>query len=82
LAIGAHRFESPDPAALRAIGGKPAMAIWGEADRTLGAQHFLPQFAGLFPQAPIHRLPRAGHSSLEDSPAEIAGLVPDFLQRI
>ncbi len=82
FATGAHRFELPDDAARRAIGGKPALAIWGEADRTLGAQHFLPLFAGLFPQAPIHRLPGVGHYSPEDAPEEIARLVSRFLQRV
>ena len=29
FATGAHRFETPDAAAERAIRGKPALAIWG-----------------------------------------------------
>jgi len=80
VASGAHRFESPDGAARGAMGRKPALAIWGEADRTLAAQHFLPLFSELFPQAPIHRLAGAGHYSLEDAPDVIAGLVTRFLQ--
>lgn len=54
-ATGAHRFETPDAAAASVIRTKPAMATWGEADRPLRAEHFLPQFAELFPPAPIHR---------------------------
>lgn len=79
FAIGAHRFEVPDAAALNAIRLKPALAIWGDADRTLAAEHFLPLFSELFPQAPIHRLARVGHYSLEDAPQEIAELIVAFL---
>ena len=81
LAIGAHRFETPDAAADRAIRAKPALAIWGEADRTLRAEHFLPLFAELFPSAPIHRLAGVGHYCLEDAPGEVASLVTHFIRR-
>jgi len=80
VAIGAHRFETPDAAALRAIRAVPALAIWGEADRTLRAEHFLPLFTDLWPSAPIHRLAGVGHYSLEDAPAPIASLVGEFLR--
>lgn len=79
LAIGAHRFEVPDAAAQRAIRAKPALAIWGDADRTLQAEHLLPLFSALFPHAPIHRLPRVGHYSLEDAPDAIGSLIETFL---
>ena len=80
FAIGAHRFETPDAAALAAVQGKPALAIWGEADRTLGAEHFLPLFSELFPAAPIHRLAGVGHYSFEDAPHQISRLIAEFLQ--
>lgn len=81
FAIGAHRFETPDEPARRAIASRPALALWGMADRTLHAQHFLPLFSEIFPRAPIHRLPTAGHYSLEDAPEEIAARVGLFLQQ-
>lgn len=81
FATGTHRFEAPDAAADRAIRGRPALAIWGEADRTLNAEHFLPLFACLFPDAPITRLPATGHYCLEDAPDRIARLVGDFLSQ-
>lgn len=81
MAIGAHRFATPDAAARRAIRARPALAIWGEADRTLRPQHFLPLFADLFPSAPIHRLSGVGHYCLEDAPGEVASLIGDFLRR-
>ncbi|MFP3505101.1 alpha/beta fold hydrolase [Burkholderia sp. SIMBA_062] len=80
FAIGAHRFEVPDATALDAVRSKPALAIWGEADRTLAAQHFLPLFSEIFPRAPIHRLAGVGHYSFEDAPQEIAGLIAGFLK--
>lgn len=79
FANGTHQFETPDAAALGTIRGKPALAIWGEADRTLHATHFLPLFAELFPTAPIVRLPGAGHYCFEDSPEEISSIIKDFL---
>lgn len=81
LAIGAHRFEAPDAAAERAIRAKPAIAIWGEADRTLRAEHFLPLFAELFPSAPIHRLAGVGHYCLEDAPDAVISHVTRFIER-
>ncbi|AOI90900.1 alpha/beta fold hydrolase [Burkholderia pseudomultivorans] len=79
FAIDAHRFEVPDAAALDAIRSKPAMAIWGDADRTLAAEHFLPLFGELFPRAPVHRLAGVGHYCLEDAPQEIGDLIRAFL---
>lgn len=81
FAIDAHRFEAPDAAAVKAIQGKPALAIWGEADRTLHARHFLPLFASLFPAAPVHRLPGVGHYSFEDAPEAIGSLILRHLQQ-
>lgn len=81
FASGAHRFETPDAAADRAIRAKPALAIWGEADRTLGAEHFLPLFRALFPAAPVERLAGVGHYCLEDASEPIARLISDFIRR-
>ncbi|WP_024507005.1 alpha/beta fold hydrolase [Bradyrhizobium sp. ARR65] len=80
FAIGAHRFETPDAAAERAIRGKPALAIWGEADRTLRAEYFLPLFSALFPDAPIKRLAGVGHYCLEDAPDDVTTLISAFVQ--
>jgi len=49
------------------------------ADRTLHAEHFLPLFSELFPDAPVHRLPGVGHYSLEDAPDAIADRIATFL---
>ncbi|KJC35660.1 alpha/beta hydrolase [Bradyrhizobium sp. LTSP885] len=81
FATGAHKFETPDPAADRAIRGKPALAIWGEADRTLHAEHFLPLFSAIFPDAPVRRLAGVGHYCFEDAPETITGLIVDFIRQ-
>jgi cis-3-alkyl-4-acyloxetan-2-one decarboxylase len=81
FATNAHNFATPDPAADRIIRGRPALAIWGEADRTLQAEHFLPLFSSLFPTAPIKTLTGVGHYCLEDSPETIAGLITEFLRQ-
>jgi cis-3-alkyl-4-acyloxetan-2-one decarboxylase len=81
FAIGAHRFEVPDAAADRAIRAKPALAIWGVADRTLHAEYFLPLFSELFPNAPIHRLAGVGHYCFEDAPNEVAALIVQFVNQ-
>lgn len=81
FATGAHMFEVPDAAAKRAIADKPALAIWGTADRTLQGEHFLPLFHAIFPAAPVRRLPGVGHYCFEDAPEAIAGLISDFLDQ-
>lgn len=81
FAVGAHKFEVPDRAAKDLISGKSALAIWGEEDRTLHAEHFLPLFSALFPKAPIKRLAGVGHYSPEDAPDVIARLVTDFIRQ-
>ena len=79
IATGAHQFENPSMSAKADILSKPALAIWGEQDRTLHAEHFLPLFRQLFPKAHIHLLPKAGHYSPEDAPNDVALLVTNFV---
>lgn len=79
FATGAHVFETPDAATKAELAKKPALAIWGEADRTLQAEHFLPLFSQAFPNGRTHRLPGVGHYSPEDAPEELARLVSEFM---
>jgi pimeloyl-ACP methyl ester carboxylesterase len=81
FATGAHRFETPEPVADRAIRGKPALAIWGEADRALQAEHFLPLFTAIFPTAPVRRLAGVGHYCLEDASETVTGLISEFIRQ-
>ncbi len=79
FATGAHAFETPDTTTKAALAAKPALAIWGEADRTLQAEQFLPLFRQAFPNGKVLRLPGVGHYSPEDAPDEVARLVADFV---
>ncbi len=79
FAEGKHQFEVPDAAGKNAIMNKPAIAIWGEQDKTLHADEFVPLFTQLFPSAPVHLLAGAGHYSPEDAPDEVTRIVLDFL---
>ncbi len=81
FATGAHRFETPDAATKAELARKPALAIWGEADRTLHAEHFLPLFREAFPDGEVHVLPGVGHYSPEDAPEDVARLVAAFVAR-
>ncbi|WP_169545876.1 alpha/beta fold hydrolase [Sneathiella aquimaris] len=81
FATGAHVFEEPDLATKKTLAKKPALAIWGEADRTLHAKHLLPLFDQVFPDGRVERLPGVGHYSPEDAPQVIAQLVSEFLKK-
>jgi len=70
---------TPDGATKAELPKKPAPAIWGEADRTLRAEHFLPLFSQAFPNGQVLCLPGAGHYSPEDAPEEVARLVAEFV---
>jgi pimeloyl-ACP methyl ester carboxylesterase len=79
-ATGAHQFEQPDAEIKSALANKPALAIWGDADQTLHADHFLPLFNQAFPSGQVHRLPAVGHYSPEDASSLVAELVTEFVE--
>jgi len=79
FAIGAHEFESPDAAVAKALAAKPALALWGEEDRTLQPDQFLPLFRQVFPDGEVHRLAGVGHYSPEDAPMEVGERVARFI---
>jgi len=79
FATGAHDFEAPPEGVAERLARKPALALWGEADRTLHADQFLPLFRQAFPAGYVRCLPGAGHYSPEDAPEEVADLVAAFI---
>ncbi|MBW4709516.1 alpha/beta fold hydrolase [Roseobacter sp. YSTF-M11] len=79
VATGTHQFEVPDEDARKRITRLPALAIWGQEDRTLHATHLLPLFTDLFPDAEAHVLAGVGHYSPEDASEDITRLVRDFI---
>ncbi|GJL77456.1 MAG: hypothetical protein NPINA01_04450 [Nitrospinaceae bacterium] len=80
FAEGAHRFEPANTHTARALSRKPALALWGMADQTLQAKHFIPLFNEAFPNSTVHRLEGVGHYCHEDAPEEIAALIDEFLK--
>ena len=80
FATGTHEFETPDATTLAELARKPALALWGEADRTLHADQFLPLFQRVFPDGEVHRLVGTGHYSPEDAPDTVAQLVERFIE--
>lgn len=79
FATGTHAFKTPDEQTRKALAEKPALAIWGEADRTLQADQFLPLFHQAFPEGIVRRLPGVGHYSPEDAFEDVAFLVAEFI---
>lgn len=79
FATGTHEFEVPSAAVARALAKKPALALWGDADRTLQADHFLPLFRQAFPGGEVHQLSGAGHYSPEDAPVEVGEHVAQLI---
>lgn len=80
FATGMHRFETPSAEVAAKISKKPALALWGMADRTLQAAQFLPLFQQAFPQGELRRIWRAGHYSPEDAPAEVGEHAMRFVE--
>lgn len=79
FAAGEHAFEMPDRAAKAHLARLPALAVWGQADRTLQADRFLPLFRQAFPEGEVVSLPGVGHYSPEDASLEIAKVVSAFI---
>lgn len=79
FALGKHRFEEPNLSDIETLAAKPALALWGEADRTLFADQFLPLFQRAFPDGEVHRLAGVGHYSPEDAPQDVAEHVAQFI---
>ncbi len=80
FATGAPRFEIPDDATAQALARKPALALWGQADRTLHAEHFLPLFRQAFPDGETRSLAGAGHYGPEDAPDTVTRAVARFVE--
>ncbi len=79
FAEGAHQFETTDSATVQKLSRKPALALWGMADRTLQAEYFIPLFNEAFPKGEVHQLEGVGHYSHEDAPEEIANRILEFI---
>lgn len=74
--LGGDRPGADVVAQLRA---KPAMMIYGMADKVLIPEDFIAVFQAQFPGAPVHRLVSAGHFLQEDQPEAIVQLILQFM---
>ena len=68
------------PEATQAIKEKPAMMIFGEADRALPKDFTIGCFKDLWPTGPVVTLPGVGHFLQEDAPETVSALIQQFVQ--
>lgn len=76
LALGRARdFVREGMAGVPALKAKPAFMIEGMRDRAIPAALAIADFQGLWPDAPLIRVPEAGHYLQEDAPETVVPLV-------
>ena len=68
------------PEATAAVKEKPAMLIFGEADRALPQAFTIGCFKDLWPNGPVVTLPGVGHFLQEDAPETVSALIQQFVQ--
>jgi pimeloyl-ACP methyl ester carboxylesterase len=79
-ALGRIRdFVREGAGGVAAIREKPALLIEGMLDRAIPAELELADFAGLWPKAPVVRVPGAGHYIQEDAPEVVVPVLQTFL---
>ncbi len=66
--------------ATAAVKAKPAMMIFGEADRALPMNFAIGCFRDMWPTAPVVTLPGVGHFLQEDAPEAVSALIAQFVQ--
>ena len=80
LALGRIRdFVKEGAAGVAALRDKPALMIEGMLDRAIPPALALADFAGLWPKAPVIRVPGAGHYIQEDAPEVVIPALQTFL---
>jgi pimeloyl-ACP methyl ester carboxylesterase len=79
-ALGRIRdFVREGAGGVAAIREKPTLLIEGMLDRAIPAELALADFAGLWPKAPVVRVPGAGHYIQEDAPEVVVPALQTFL---
>ena len=80
VALGRIRdFVKEGAAGVPALRGKPALMIEGMLDRAIPPALALADFSGLWPNAPVIRVPGAGHYIQEDAPEVVVPALLTFL---
>jgi haloalkane dehalogenase len=83
LALGRIRdFVREGASGVPALRDKPALMIEGMLDRAIPPALALADFAGLWPKAPIIKVPSAGHYIQEDAPEIVIPALQTFLGMI
>jgi pimeloyl-ACP methyl ester carboxylesterase len=65
---------------LENLKSKPAMLAVGMKDRAIAPENQISDFKAIWPEAPVIKLPNAGHFSQEDAPDTVISLVEMFIQ--
>jgi pimeloyl-ACP methyl ester carboxylesterase len=80
LALGRIRdFVKEGAAGVPALRDKPALMIEGMLDRAIPPALALADFGGLWPKAPVIKVPGAGHYIQEDAPEIVVPALQTFL---
>jgi haloalkane dehalogenase len=80
LALGRIRdFVREGASGVPALRAKPALMIEGMLDRAIPPVLALADFAGLWPKAPVIKVPGAGHYIQEDAPEVVLPALQTFL---
>jgi len=58
----------------------PTMLASGDADFGIAQEHSISDFRGLYPDAPVVKLPGVGHFCQEDVPETLVALIQGFMQ--
>jgi pimeloyl-ACP methyl ester carboxylesterase len=83
VALGRIRdFVREGASGVAALRDKPALMIEGMLDRAIPPALALADFAGLWPKAPVVRVPGAGHYIQEDAPEVVVPALQTFLGMI
>jgi pimeloyl-ACP methyl ester carboxylesterase len=83
LALGRIRdFVREGAAGVPALRDKPALMIEGMLDRAIPPALALADFAGLWPKAPVIKVPGAGHYIQEDAPEIVVPALQTFLAMV
>ncbi|MFN3428540.1 MAG: alpha/beta fold hydrolase [Candidatus Sericytochromatia bacterium] len=64
---------------LERFAGIPMLICWGDKDFVFD-HHFLAEWERRFPNAEVHRFPKAGHYVLEDARESVIPLIREFLR--
>ncbi len=66
---------------LHLLADKPVELVWAMKDLAFGNEEFIARWHSYFPDAPVDRIPDAGHFLQEESPDRVAAGIRHLLER-